>query len=57
MSTCIRIKTFSWYVKCDQGKHGGFGTLGDPLTSEVGSKERMKGEKMKRWSKIEINDR
>lgn len=28
MSTCVKIKAFSWYVKCDQGMHQGFGILG-----------------------------
>lgn len=33
MSTCVKIKAFSWYVKCDQGMHQGFCILkGSSLT-------------------------
>lgn len=28
MPTCIKIKAFSWYVKCDGGKHQGFCMFG-----------------------------
>lgn len=44
MSTCVKIKAFSCYVKCDQGKHWGFCILERwSLTwRKIGGKKELK---------------